>query len=523
VTIAPEQDAFLTGLERQLFGGPAWRRKPYPRPGDLYRLLNPHGVDTPALRLIDEHLLAVDRGEITRLAISVGPQEGKSERVSRTFPLWSLLGNPEKRIILASYQDEIAHRWGRSVRTDILTHNGAEGAADLGLRLRGDSKAVDRWQLDGHAGGMVTAGLRGAITGRPADLMIIDDPYKDKADARSRLSREAVKDFWRAVVVPRMAPAAPIVVVHTRWHEDDLIGWLLKEHGDLWEYLNIPARSEGGDDPLGRPKGRWLTSARGRTVADWEKTRREVGEADFNAIYQGHPNPLVGGLFPRKVWRYWQATADPWVLRLGYTDPASGLPNRRVDVRQGFRFATVDFAASERTSADWTVCAVWCMAASGELVLLDLVRVQERPEGHWDVIRPAVEKWDAKLYVEASQWSTDMVYTAGREGFPLDKVTPDKDKYTRAVPAARRAALHPGIFLPARATWLGEFVEELAEFPNARHDDQVDVVAYAHRVVSENWLADPGQTEQSTEPAPGPSREAAVLGAGDFDPETVDF
>lgn len=502
--------AFLAGLERQLFGGPGWRCAPYPTPSALYRVLNPRAVDTPALRLIDQYLMAAERGEIKRLAIALGPQEGKSERVSRTFQLWSLLRNPDRRLVLASYQDEIATRWGRAVRNDILTHDGTDGTVDLGLRLREDTRAVDRWQLDGHAGGMVTAGIAGALTGRPADMLTIDDPFKDKAAARSRTVRQQVKDFWTATAVPRLAPGAPVVVVHTRWHEADLIGWLLKEQGDEWTYLNIPALAQQ-NDPLGREPGVWLESARGRTAVQWQRTREEVGESDFAALYQGSPTPIEGGLFQRSAFRHYQRTGDPWSVQL---------PNRLVNIRHGFRFATVDLAASKKSSADWTVCAAWCMSSTGELILLDLVRVQVDPAQHWDKIRPLVQRWDMKLYVEASQFGTDLIYTAGREGAALDKLVADTDKYTRAVPAARRIA-QGQVWFPADAHWLAELEDELAEFPTGQHDDQVDVVAYAHRVVSAYWLADPGQTTATpvaVDPSGGWPVDAVIR-----DPSRVEF
>jgi predicted phage terminase large subunit-like protein len=511
-TLAP----FLTGMGRALGvvqDRPADR---YPTPGVLYRLLNRNAVDTPALALIDEHLVALEAGDIDRLAISMPPQEGKSSRISETFPLWCLMRDPERRIVGSSYADELAHRWGRIVRRHIETFDGTDGVEDLGLRIRPDSRAADRWELAGPsgrpAGGMVTAGVRGGVTGRPADLFIIDDPYKDRKEATSRPIRDAVWDFYTSVVIPRLAPGAPVVVVHTRWHEDDLIGRLKREQAPSWVFLNIPALAEAGADPLGRPEGRWMTSARRRTVRQWEKTRLDIGERDFAALYQGRPNPAAGTLFARSSFRYWTATSDPWRV---------AVPGRVVDIRHGFRFATVDFASSTRTSADWTVCAVWCQGLTGELILLDLWRGQEKPELHWDYIRPLVERWGAKLYVEPSQWGTDMVYQAGREGWALDKVHPDADKYTRAIPAAKR--LRQGrVYFPAAAHWVPELVEELAEFPNGRHDDQVDVVAYASRVVSETWLADPGQTEQDTRP-PAPEDLPDPYRTGDLDPETVVF
>lgn len=508
MTVAP----FLAGLGRALGLDGDSPAAAYPTPGALYQLLNPLAVDTPALDLIDEHLVALEAGDFDRLAISMPPQEGKSSRMSEAFPLWMLLRNPGRRLVLASYSDELAKRWGRIIRRHIETWDGTDDTTDLGLRIRPESRAADRWELDGHAGGLVTAGVRGGITGRPADGFGIDDPYKDRASAHSRIIRDGVWDFLTSVVVPRLAPGAPIWLVHTRWHEDDLIGRLHREQGSRWVFLNIPAVSEGeAADPLGRPPGRWMTSARGRSVRDWTQTRAAVGERDFAALYQGHPNPLAGSLFPRNAFRYYIPGPDPWTVRL---------PGRTVQVGQGFRFATVDFAGSERTSADWTVCAVWCQALTGELVLLDLWREQEKPELHWDFIRPLVERWGAKLFIEPSQYGTDAVYQMGRDGWALDQVHPDKDKYTRALPAARRFR-QGRVFFPSTAHWLDELTAELAEFPNGRHDDQVDVVAYAHRVVSENWLADPGQTEQDTSPPPVPEQDPT--GGGEFDPAAVVF
>jgi hypothetical protein len=294
-----------------------------PDPGSLYRLLNPRAVDTPALELIDEHLIALEAGEIDRLAISMPPQEGKSSRISETLPLWMLMRNPERRIVLSSYADELAKRWGRIVRRHIETWDGTDGTVDLGLRIRAESRAADRWELDGHAGGMVSAGVRGGITGRPSDAFIIDDPYKDRADAQSRIVRDGVWDFLTSVVVPRLAPGAPLAIVHTRWHEDDLIGRLKREQPGRWVFLNIPALAEGGTTPSAGPRA--VDDERARPLRHrLGATSDAVGERDFAALYQGRPNPLTGGLFARNTFRFWQPTADPWRVAYPAASSTSG-------------------------------------------------------------------------------------------------------------------------------------------------------------------------------------------------------
>lgn len=479
-------DAFAAGLERGALRGKGWRQAPYPTPGDLYQVLNPDEARrTPALDLIDQQLIDVRDGKQRRLIVTVPPQEGKSQRISRTLPLWLLLGNPDLRIVLVSFEKEIATRWGRQVRTDILGNSGDEDTTDLGLRIRRDTWAADRWQLDGHRGSMTTVGIGGALTGRPADVLIVDDPVKDPQQATSRAYQDRIWDWWTAVARTRLAPGAVVVVVLTRWHESDLAGQLLADEGDgdQWTLLNIPAQSEGDGDPLGRPEGEFLESARGRTVEEWEQIRRGAGEWTWASLYQGRPSPATGGLFKR-LWfkRRWIKTTDPWTV---------GIPERPgpdEDLRIAFRFITVDLAASTRTSADYSVAAAWAVAGTGELLLLDLLRAKVNPEEHWDkVVGPLAHQWRAKIFVEGSQYGTDLVYTAARAGAVVEAVHPDKDKFTRAVPAARRMG-QGMILMPPGAHWLDDFIDEAVAFPTAAHDDQVDVLSYAHRVVGEFWV-----------------------------------
>jgi predicted phage terminase large subunit-like protein len=480
----------------------------FERPADLYRVLEPTSIETPATRLIDDYLIAVKDGQIDRLILTLPPQQTKSERCSRTLPLWLLLDDPSKRIVLASYEKEIATRWGRRVRTDILTHNGEDGTLDLGLRVRTDTWAADRWQLEGHPGSMTTVGVGSALTGRPADVMVIDDPLRDRAQANSQVYRDRVWDWWTSTARTRLAPGAPVVLVLTRWHESDLAGRLLEEAADRWTLLNIPALSEGAGDPLGRPAGEWLQSTRGTTVEQWEETRRDVGEADFAALYQGHPVPATGGLFKRKYFHYWEATADPWVVRI------PGRPGPDEDLRHAFRFITGDLAASTRTSADWTAAAVWAVAGTGELLLLDAARAKVNPENHWDeVFAPLSRRWNCPIYLEGSQYGTDIVYTAARAGAIVHALHPDKDKFSRAVPAAKR--MEQGqLLLPPAVHWRADWESEHLNFPFGAHDDWVDTTSYGSRVRGEFWTP-----PESTSPRPSlpPEVVRQAFGSGGAD------
>jgi len=487
-------------------------------PLDVLLAVMPGAVETPALRLISDELVARYEASLTEdnpqfLAVSMGPQEGKSTLISFAYPLWLLMQNPDLRIMLISYEQHQAVTWGEMVRDAILANSGQDGGLDLGLRLRPTSAAKDRWFLAGHRGGMVCMGIEGPITGKPGDVVLGDDLVKDRKQAMSAAFKKTWRLKWGTAVRPRLGPRAYAVLAHTRWGEDDPIGQQLAEHGDRWRYVNIPAQA-GERDPLGRAPGEWLVSARGRTPEQWEQARRDVGEHDFAALWQGEPMPAAGGLFKRAHLRYWTATNDPWTVRL----PGG----REENVRYGWRFATVDLAASTRSSADWTVAAVWSITPTGELLLLDLARARVDPEEHWDLVRGLVERWQAKLFVEASQFGTDLVYTAGREGAALEKLEADTDKYTRAVPAARR--IRQGtVFFPAAAAWLPDLVDELLLFPGGAHDDQVDVVAYASRVMSEVWW--PGLLAPPADLQTPRARRAEVGQAGTdaFDPMGVQF
>ncbi len=273
-----------------------------PTPLDLACRLDHTYVRTPALELLADRLRHAATTRDGRLVVSIAPQEGKTS-LARWLCTWLLVSNPDLRIVYASYAASLARASGRLVRGYIHTYGD-----QLGLTVASDHADASDWQLAGHRGGMVTVGVGGSLTGRPADVLFVDDPLRNQQDADSETVRENLHEWWSSVARTRLAPGAPVIVVQTRWVEDDLAGRRVDEG---WPLVNIPALADGHtEDALNRPAGTWLDSARHRTIADWEQTRRDVGERTFAALYQGRPAPLEGGVFKRAWFDTWRITPD---------------------------------------------------------------------------------------------------------------------------------------------------------------------------------------------------------------------
>lgn len=310
----------------------------YPSPGALAQYCDRQTVQTPALDLIDA---AVERALHTRgsrTLITMPPQEGKSTRVGIWTPVRALQLNPDCRVILVSFAESLAQEASRQAR-NIISNYGSEARDPLtglplpdklGMSLADDKSAAGHWTIKGHKGGMYVAGVGGAVTGRQADLLIIDDPLKGMEEADSAAMRAKVIAFYQSVALTRLAPGAPVIIIQTRWHEQDLAGHVLAQDEKLppdqreWNVVNIPAIAEEGiRDALGREPGEYLVSARKRTPQDWEKQKLAVGPRVWSALYQGTPTPSGGGLFTKDDFdRYRIATQPPTVVRVVSIDPA---------------------------------------------------------------------------------------------------------------------------------------------------------------------------------------------------------
>lgn len=224
-----------------------------------------------------------------RILVSLPPRHGKSEIVSHWTPVWSLANWPERKVILASYEADFAASWGRRVRDT------ANSLPELGVRLRPDTQAANLWQTV-QGGGMVTAGVGGPITGRGADLLIVDDPLKNMEEATSPTIRERIWEWWQTTALTRLEPRASVVILMTRWHPDDLVGKLTTQPGrERWTVVNMPALALAGD-VLGRVEGEALWPER-YPVGVLVGIRRDVGEDAWASMYQQRPNPLGLGYF----------------------------------------------------------------------------------------------------------------------------------------------------------------------------------------------------------------------------------
>jgi predicted phage terminase large subunit-like protein len=458
---------------------PERRQQPWATPGHMAAALDRSTIQTPALDAIDKALVDVANGDCERLIISMPPQEGKSERASRRFPLWLLHRNPNLRIAIVSYGHDIARRWGRRIRDDLREH------PELGLQLSQSSQRQDEFELLGYDGGVTCVGIDGSLTGRAVDVMIIDDPYKNAADADSKAWAKTVRDFWENVALTRLGPGAPVVLIQTRWREDDLAGWLAAE-GDGWTVLNIPAQADhdpakGETDILGRQPGEFMESARRRTTADWVKKIREVGSRVWNALYQGRPSPAQGTIFARDQWREYHQPL--WMVRDDGSHYVTGFDDLLISWDMTFK-------GTEGT--DKVAGQVW-MRRRADAYLLDQVHGRMDFVATLRAFRELAAKWPQALLkvVEDKANGPAVISMLGRT---VPGIVPEEPQGGKE---ARAAAVSPlveagNVWLPSPeiAPWVGGFIDEAAGFPTAAHDDQVDAMSQAlNRLVLQPLLA----------------------------------
>lgn len=437
-----------------------------------YKLTNGKYLIPPHIQLLDNEITQAIRNNNARLIINMPPRHGKSELISKYLPFWFLGNYPDKRIILSSYEHRFAASFGRKVRDLIIEY----GKELFNIELSKNSKATSEFNLMDNAGGMSTAGAGGPITGKGADLMIIDDPIKNDMAANSPTIRDNTWDWFTATVFTRLEPNANIIIVMTRWHQDDLCGRIINNlKNDEWKIIKLPALADN-DDVLGRKYNEPLWQER-YNIDAIESIRQTIGSYWFAALYQQEPTNRNGAIFKKLHFKYFWNENDLYYLENGQNK--SVVHNSNIDI-----FIAVDLAISTSTYSDYTVAVVAGRTNFGDILIIDILREKIEPSYHLNFLQKLKNKYSPHIIgIEGVQYQKVLIENAAREGLPVMQLKADRDKISRALPIV--AKLEQGIiYFDKNAYWLNEFEKELLEFPYSRHDDQVDAFAYIERIIA---------------------------------------
>lgn len=414
---------------------------------DFTEYLNPAYQRADHHKRIAEKLEAVERGDIDRLMIFMPPRHGKSELASKHFPAWCLGKDPSRQIIAASYNSDLATDFGRAVRNIVAEPEFADVFPNVSLAP--DSHAANR--MNTNAGGAyVAAGVGTAVTGRGAHIALIDDPFKDREEADSERRRDLVWDWYRSTLYTRLMPGGAIVLIQTRWHEDDLAGRLLAK-SDEWEIVELPAINEAGEALW--PE--WYP------VPTLERIRATIGQREWSALFQQRPQPDEGTFFQRGWFKTWDK-----------------LPRLRL-------YGSSDYAVTDG-GGDYTVHRVWGIDADGAIYRVDGWRGQATSDvwierkldlieknkplawfGEGGVIQKAIEPLLTKRMRERKAFCR------------LEWLPSIADKPTRARSFQAMAASGRVYFEPEAD------VSEFLSFPAGKHDDDVDTASLIGRALDQ--------------------------------------
>jgi predicted phage terminase large subunit-like protein len=439
-----------------------------------FTMPHPEAIDDPRMsrykgakhhQIIAEHLEAVERGEILRLIITMPPRAGKSELASRRFPAWFQGRDPYRQFIFATYNATFAQDFGREVRDIMLTPE--YGLTFPGTKLKRDSQASDRLQTT-EGGLMVFVGAEGSVTGRGADLLLMDDPIKSRDEAESATIRDKVWNFFTSAAYTRLMPGGRIVIILTRWHEDDVVGRIFNsdyvdpEESAKWKVLTLPAIA-GQHDPMGRAPGEALWPER-YPLETLNSIRKVIGSRDWSALYQQQPTPDDGSYFLRSMFKPYQPGELPRNLR------KYGASDHAVGEKQQNDASVLGCVGIDENDDIWIMPDIdWGRFAPDVAVDLMLEQFRRHDPVFW---------WAEKGHISQSlgpflrkRMRETQTYQS------IEEMTPSVDKLRRARSIMARAAVRQ-IRVPAFAPWWPDALSQLLKFPNDAHDDFVDWLAW---------------------------------------------
>ena len=395
----------------------------------------------------------VASGELKRLIINMPPRHTKSEFASFLLPSWFLGKFPEKKIIQTAHTAELATGFGRKVR-NLVSSDAYSKVFDT--KLSTDSKAAGRWNTN-KGGDYFAIGVGGAVTGKGADLLIIDDPHSEQeAKQGNPAVFDSVYEWFTSGPRQRLQPNAAIIIVMTRWSKRDLTGQILKNSGkegvDQWETIDFPAILPSGT-PLW--PGFWSKEA-------LEALRSELPVSKWEAQYQQNPTSEEGAIIKRDQWQIWEDSAPPAC---------------------NYIIQSWDTAFEKNNRADYSACTTWGVFdhpdrqgnLKANIILLDAFKQRlEFPELKAKAYE-AWKEWDPDtLIVEKRAAGAPLIYELRKMGIPMSEYTPGKgnDKISRVNAISDLFA--SGMVWCPETRWAEEVMDELASFPNGDHDDLVD-------------------------------------------------
>jgi predicted phage terminase large subunit-like protein len=420
---------------------PVWLRQRWPA----------WGWDWLYQQELDRHLDMVTCGEIDRLMISMPPRHGKSEKVTIRYPVYRMLKRPGFRSCVGAYNQDFSERFSRFSRRII----------EAETPLSKERSAVKEWET---ASGCIyrACGVGSPPTGEGFDLMIIDDPIKSREEAESEAYRDRCYNWYKDDLYTRLEPSAAIIIIQTRWHEDDLTGRILaSDEGPQWTVLNLPALAfDGEPDLFDRKPGQALCPERYDEEA-LARIKVTLGSYSFGALYQGRPVAAEGNLFKREWWRHWKRDS---------------LPEFDMIVQSW------DCTFEKTDGTDYVVGGVWGHADKRKY-LLHLYRARADYVQTREMIRAALVEWPETsfCYIEKAA-NGHAILSDLREEFQgkMIGVDPKSGKLARAFSVS--PMIEAGmVFLPEPylAPWVEAYLDELSGFPQATHDDQVDMTSQA--------------------------------------------
>jgi len=396
----------------------------------------------------------IAQGKLKRLMISLPPRHTKSEFGSFLLPAWFLGRDSTKKIIQCSNTAELAVGFGRKVRNLVDSEAYARIFPNVGLRS--DSKAAGRWSTNG-GGEYFAIGVGGTVTGKGADLLIIDDPHSEQEAAIASSNPEVydkVYEWYSSGPRQRLQPGGAIIVIMTRWSKRDLIGKILQSNaerdGEDWEVINLPAILPSG-------KSLWPEFW---SLKELEALKNELPVSKWNAQYQQTPTGDAGALVKREWWQIWEGETPP---------------------KCDYLIQSWDTAFTKNERSDYSACTTWGVFYKNEnpddanIILLDAFKERmEFPELKAKALE-MYKEWEPDAFIiEAKASGAPLIYELRSMGIPVSEFTPTRgnDKISRMNSVTDLFASGK-VWCPARR-WAEEVIEEMAAFPNSDHDDLVD-------------------------------------------------